>query len=136
MVVGLLSMAAVLIAMGWFAIGWVARGHENRKYAESRLRHFANQAIQEQREYVETRARWESERVCHEFPSVVNVYVAAPSVPAWPQPPVIDAQVLPALPSSARGPKAEKTETSAILLPADLPRQRPPAGYSERHQQG
>ena len=103
MVVGLLSMAAVLIAMGWFAIGWVARGHENRKYAESRLRHFANQAIQDQRECAETYAWWESERVRQEPPTVVNVYVAAPRGPAWrPQPPVIDGQVLPALPTSAR----------------------------------
>ncbi|MGH3825535.1 MAG: hypothetical protein ACRDRA_22255 [Pseudonocardiaceae bacterium] len=103
MVVGLLSMVAVLIAMGWFAIGWVARGHENRKYAESRLRHFANQAIQDQWELTETCAWWESERVCQEPPTVVNVYVAATNVPAWPQPPVIDAQVLPALPTGARG---------------------------------
>lgn len=99
MVVGLLSMGAILIAMGWFAIGWVARGQENRKYAESRLRHYANQAIQDQQEYFETCAWWESERVRPEPPTVVNVYVAATGAPARPQPRVIDAQVVPALPS-------------------------------------
>jgi hypothetical protein len=99
MVAGLLSMGAVLIAMGWFAIGWVARGHENRKYAESRLRYLANQAIQDQRELMEARVHRESERVRQESPTVVNVYVAATSVPAAPQPPVIDAQVVPALPT-------------------------------------
>jgi hypothetical protein len=99
MVVGLLSMAAVLIAMGWFAIGWVARGHENRKYAESRLRHFANQALQHQLELAETSAHWESERVYPERPTVVNVYLAATGIPAQPQPPVVDARVIPALPS-------------------------------------
>lgn len=101
MVVGLWCMGAVLIAMGWFAIGWVARGQENRKYAESRLRHFANQAVQNQREHIEARTQWESERVPQNQPSVVNVYVAAPSVPAWPQQPVIDAQVVPALAAGA-----------------------------------
>ncbi|MDQ3762369.1 MAG: hypothetical protein M3460_12005 [Actinomycetota bacterium] len=105
MTVGFLWMGAILVAMGWFAIGWVARGQENRKYAESRLRHFANQALQNQHELVEARTRWESERVPEQRPTVVNVYVAAPSVPIWPQPPVIDAQVVPALPTgeSAHG---------------------------------
>ncbi len=97
--VGLLCVGTVLIAMGWFAIGWVARGQENRKYAESRLRYFANRAIQDHRELVDPRARWDSERMPQNQPSVVNVYVAAPSVPAWPQRPVIDAEVVPALPT-------------------------------------
>src|SRR5437763_6358361 len=48
MVVGLLWMGGILIAMGWFAIGWLARGQENRKYAENRLRYLADQAIEDQ----------------------------------------------------------------------------------------
>jgi hypothetical protein len=103
MVVGLLWMGGILIAMGWFAIGWIARGQENRKYAESRLRHLADQAIEDQWEFVEARARWEAERPPRESPTVVNVFmaspgVAAPSVPG-PRPPVIDGEVVAASPS-------------------------------------
>jgi hypothetical protein len=129
MVVGLLSMAAVLIAMGWFAIGWVARGHENRKYAESRLRHFANQAIQDQLELSEGCARWESERVHQQPPAVVNVYVAATGLPARPQPPVIDAQVIPALPSgeSTHVPLSPRRASNVEEIRS---------GYSGRYQQG
>ena len=101
MVTGLLWMAGVLIAMGWFAIGWVARGQENRKYAESRLRHLANQAMEDQWEFVEARARWEAER---EPPTVVNVFMTAPGTPGpsipGPRPPVIDGEVVHALPAS------------------------------------
>jgi hypothetical protein len=99
MVVGLLWMGGILIAVGWFAIGWVARGQENRKYAESRLRYFVDQAIHDQRELLDSRAWWDSDRLPRETPTVVNVYVAAPPVPAWSPPPVIDAQVVPALPA-------------------------------------
>lgn len=100
MFAGLLWMGGILIAMGWFAIGWVARGQENRKYAESRLRHYAKQAIRDQRELAEGPAWWESERVYPETPSVVNVYLTASSVPAWqPQPTVIDGEVVRALPA-------------------------------------
>src|SRR5438874_11153729 len=74
MVVGLLWMVGILIAMGWFAIGWIARGHENRKYAESRLRSLANRAMEDQRALIEARAHWEAERVPRESPTVVNVY--------------------------------------------------------------
>lgn len=98
MVVGLLWMGGILIAMGWFAIGWIARGQENRKYAESRLRHLADQAIEDQREFVEARARWEAERAPRESPTVVNVFLASPSAPAR-RPPVIDGEVVVALPS-------------------------------------
>jgi hypothetical protein len=99
MMIGLLWMAGILIAMGWFAIGWVARGQENRKYAESRLRYLANQAIGDQWEFMDARARWEAERVPRESPTVVNVFMAAPGVPA-PRPPVIDGEVVRALPVS------------------------------------
>jgi hypothetical protein len=97
MVVGLLWMGGILIAMGWFAIGWIARGQENRKYAESRLRHLADQAIEDQWEFVEARAWWDAERVPRESPTVVNVYLSSPRVPA-PRPTVIEGEVLPALP--------------------------------------
>jgi len=97
MVVGLLWMGGILIAMGWFAIGWVARGHENRKYAESRLRSLANRAMEDQRDLIEARTRWEAERVPRESPTVVNVYLSPPAVPA-PRPPVIDGEVVPTLP--------------------------------------
>jgi hypothetical protein len=97
MVVGLLWMGAILIAMGWFAIGWIARGQENRKYAESRLRCLADRAIEDQWEYVEARARWEAERAPRESPTVVNVFLAPPRVPS-PRPPVIDGEVVAAFP--------------------------------------
>lgn len=97
MVVGLLWMGGILIAMGWFAIGWIARGHENRKYAESRLRHLADQAIEEQWEFVEARARWEAARPPRESPTVVNVFMASPSVPAM-RPSVIDGEVVAVVP--------------------------------------
>ena len=93
MVVGLLWMAGILIAMGWFAIGWVARGHENRKYAESRLKYLADQAIEDQWELVEARARWEAERVYRQRPTVMNVYLAPRDVPAT-RPQVIDGEVI------------------------------------------
>ncbi|HXT45118.1 MAG TPA: hypothetical protein VN748_13545, partial [Pseudonocardiaceae bacterium] len=75
-VVGLLWMAGILIAMGWFAIGWIARGQENRKYAESRLKYLADQAIDDRWEFLESRARWEAERVRRQPPTVLNVYLA------------------------------------------------------------
>jgi len=99
MVVGLLWMAGILIAMGWFAIGWVARGHENRKYAESRLKYLADQAIEDQWELVEARARWEAERVHRQPPTVVNVYLDRRDVPAQ-RPPVIDGEVIRAFPAT------------------------------------
>jgi hypothetical protein len=95
MVVGLLWMGGILIAMGWFAIGWIARGQENRKYAENRLRYLADQAIEDQWEFVEARAWWEATRAHQQSPTVV--FVASPSVPA-PRPAVIDGEVVPALP--------------------------------------
>jgi|SRR5689334_1153193 hypothetical protein len=97
MVVGLLWMAGILIAMGWFAIGWIARGQENRKYAESRLRYLADQAIEDEWEFLESRARWEAERVRRQPPRVMNVYLAPRDVPA-PRPQVIDGEVISALP--------------------------------------
>jgi hypothetical protein len=97
MVVGLLWMGAILIAMGWFAIGWIARGQENRKYAESRLRCLSDRAIGDQWEYVEARARWEAERLPRESPTVVNVFMATPRVPS-PRPSVIDGEVIATLP--------------------------------------
>jgi hypothetical protein len=68
--------------MGWFAIGWVARGQENRKYAESRLRHLAAQAVASHQAPGDTRAWWDADRVVAPIPAlppVVNVYVAAPA---------------------------------------------------------
>lgn len=112
--VGLLWVGIILIAMGWFAIGWVARGQENRKYAESRLRHLVGLELRNgQSSLVEDRARWEemipnrweAQRVPPQPPTVVNVYLAAPSVPAWSQPPVIDAQLVPTL-STGKAPMA------------------------------
>jgi hypothetical protein len=97
MVVGLLWMAGILIAMGWFAIGWIARGQENRKYAESRLRYLADQAIEDEWEFLESRGRWEAERVRRQPPRVMNVYLAPRDVPA-PRPQVIDGEVISALP--------------------------------------
>ncbi|HET9255260.1 MAG TPA: hypothetical protein VFO16_08675 [Pseudonocardiaceae bacterium] len=105
MATGLFLMAGVLIAMGWFAIGWVARGQENRKYAESRLRYLADQAIEEQREFIEARARWEAERVPQDSPTVVNVFIAAPPIPS-PRSAVIDGEVIRALPA-VRAPREE-----------------------------
>lgn len=92
MVVGLLWMGGILIAMGWFAIGWIARGQENRKYAESRLRHLADQVIEDQWELLEARARWEAERVPRESPTVMNVYLTAPRAGSLPS--VIDGEVV------------------------------------------
>ena len=97
MVVGLLWMGGILIAMGWFAIGWIARGQENRKYAENRLRYLADQAVEDQWEFIEARARWEAQRVPQQSPTVVKVFMASPSDPAA-RPQVIDGEVLPALP--------------------------------------
>lgn len=97
MVVGLLWMAGILIAMGWFAIGWIARGQENRKYAESRLRYLADQAIEDEWEFLESRARWEAERVHRQPPTVMNVYLAPRDVLA-PRPQVIDGEVISAVP--------------------------------------
>src|SRR5262249_40375885 len=104
MATGLLWMAGVLIAMGWFAIGWVARGQENRKYAESRLRRLADQVIDDQWEFIEARARWEAERMPRESPTVVNVFMTTPGIPAS-RPAVIDGEVVRALPAvrEARG---------------------------------
>jgi hypothetical protein len=96
--VGLLWMAGILIAMGWFAIGWIARGQENRKYAESRLKYLADQAIEDQWEFVAARARWEAERLRCQPPTVMNMYLAPRDVPE-PRPPVIDGEVIRALPS-------------------------------------
>jgi hypothetical protein len=106
MVVGLLWMGGILIAMGWFAIGWIARGQENRKYAESRLRRLADRAIEDQWDLIEARARWEAERVPRDIPTVVNptvvnVYLAPPDVPT-PRPPVIDGEIVPIAPGQQR----------------------------------
>jgi hypothetical protein len=101
MVVGLLWMGGILIAMGWFAIGWIARGQENRKYAESRLRRLADRAIEDQWDLIEARARWEAERVPRDPPTVVNVYLSPPAVPT-PRTPVIDGEIVPSVPRQPR----------------------------------
>ncbi|MBV9648986.1 MAG: hypothetical protein JO296_02460 [Pseudonocardiales bacterium] len=101
MVVGLLWMGGILIAMGWFAIGWIARGQENRKYAESRLRRLADRAMEDQWDLIEARARWDAERVPRDSPTVVNVYLAPPDVPA-PRPWVIDGEIVPSVPAQPR----------------------------------
>ena len=94
-------MGGILIAMGWFAIGWIARGQENRKYAESRLRRLADRAIEDQWDLIEARARWDAERVPRDPPTVVNVYLAPPGVPT-PRPPVIDGEIVSSGPARAR----------------------------------
>jgi hypothetical protein len=85
-------MCGILIAMGWFAIGWIARGHENHKYAHSRLRALADQAVENRREYAEPPPRYVAERV--EQPQVHNHFHLSPSAQhPWapiPQPPVVD----------------------------------------------
>lgn len=94
MMTGLLWAVAILLAMGWFAIGWVARGSDNRRYAESRDRHFERLAHTQAVELEQ--ARWvyrESERI-HPAPTPQVVYVPVPSpmVPMWPSPtyPAVD----------------------------------------------
>lgn len=74
---GLLVIGALLLAMGWFTIGWVARGEQNRKYTESRLRHLAAQAALD-------RMPVTAHRVEHDWPQqpapVVNVHLHTPAV--------------------------------------------------------
>ena len=91
---GLLLGAAVLIAMGWFALGWVARGQDNRRYAESRLRYLANQAIEDRGAPVGSPTCVDSQRLSAPVVPTVNVYLTAPSVPVWPRPPVVDTAVV------------------------------------------
>lgn len=94
MTAGLFWSLFVLVAVGWFAIGWVARGHENRRYAESRLRALAADAVSDAPRPVA------SQRLVapQPPPAVVNVHLTAP-LPA-PQSPVITptGAVLPVLP--------------------------------------
>jgi hypothetical protein len=122
MVVGLLWMGGILIAMGWFAIGWIARGHENRKYAESRLQRLADRAIEDQWDLIEARARREAERIPQETPTVVNVYLAPPEVPTL-RPPVIDGEIVPTVPKQQR--KSLESGSRQVQL-ADVRARRPP----------
>lgn len=85
---GLIWAAFILVAMGWFAIGWVARGHENRKYAEGRMRAVAADAARIQA--MEHPWPVEAERIAPAIPAVVNVHLAMP--PSAPQPMVIQPQ--------------------------------------------
>jgi hypothetical protein len=71
---GLLAIAAILIAMGWFAIGWTARGHENHKYAESRLRHLTRTEATQRG----TQATyWPTEHAPD--PPTIHIHLTAPS---------------------------------------------------------
>jgi hypothetical protein len=115
-------MGGILIAMGWFAIGWIARGHENRKYAESRLQRLADRAIEDQWDLIEARARWEAERVPQETPTVVNVYLAAPEPPML-RPPVIDGEIVPTVPKQQR--KSLESRSRQVQL-ADVRARRSP----------
>lgn len=102
MTTGLIWAGGILIAMGWFAIGWVARGQENRHYAESRLRHLAQQAVVAHREPLAYHPRWDVERVPAPAPAVVHVHLTAPVLAPRGQPaglPVVEGQLVHELPA-------------------------------------
>lgn len=84
MTAGLLWAGAILVAMGWFAIGWVARGHENRKYAESRLRYFAHEAASRTPAVEDTRRTWPSERLSEPSPVAVHLHLSTPPAQGLP----------------------------------------------------
>lgn len=87
---GLWLGSLVLTAIGWFALGWVARGVENRRYAESRLRCLASQVVEERWGSVAgSRTCVDSERLGGPTSPMVNVYLAAPGVPVSPCSPVV-----------------------------------------------
>lgn len=95
MLTGLLTIGAILLAAGWFAIGWTARGQENRKYAESRLRTLAAQSAAQQ---IEQTTWVQARRAPVEPPPIGQpvIHVHMPptiTAPMWPQPPVINQSI-------------------------------------------
>jgi hypothetical protein len=91
---GLFWAVFVLIAMGWFSLGWIARGHENRRYAESRLRALAADAVLDAYMPVESQRQHPSPAPGMSGAPAIHVHLPASS-PAWA--PVIDAQPVQAI---------------------------------------
>ena len=88
MTAGLFWTVIVLVAMGWFALGWIARGHENRKYGESRLRALAEEAADTSLLVNAERVPPAPAPVMSPAPAVVSPVVQhfhlSASSPAWP----------------------------------------------------
>jgi|SRR6185437_3073261 len=96
MLTGLLAIGAILLAMGWFAIGWIARGHENRKYAESRLRALANRSLDER---MATLPHVDAHRINptpEQVAPVIHLHLP-PGQPIWPQPPATNSYPIQAI---------------------------------------
>jgi hypothetical protein len=94
---GLFWTVFVLVAMGWFALGWVARGQENRKYAESRPQHLTADAVldtQAQPIHAEVERAPVPVAIAPVIQPVVHVHVGAAAQAPAPLPRVIDAREL------------------------------------------
>lgn len=92
----LLWLLALLLAFGGFTVGWVARTDTNRRYVASREAYRAGQLALALRDRTQELA--DARAVQLPAPAVVHVHIEMPALhQGWPQPPVIDGQIVRAL---------------------------------------
>ncbi|MGH3834463.1 MAG: hypothetical protein ACRDSF_01980 [Pseudonocardiaceae bacterium] len=98
-VFGAAVLVGLLVAVGGFIVGWIARTEQNHIYADSRRRHLAH--LTELAELGPGRGRWDAERDVLYVPIPIAMPVQVPMpvpVPGWAQPVVTGTQTVPGQP--------------------------------------
>lgn len=92
---GILLGICILVAIGFFAVGWCARGQENRTYGENRLRYLAAEAVEDRTTTVA--AERVPPTIHPAVAPVVNLYLTnqPTAVPHYPLGAVLNGQPLP-----------------------------------------